>query len=141
MDNAKKGKEKKLSKKQRKAIEMLIYQGKKKGEIAEELEIHPSTLSKWLNEDKNPAFVSAYEAELKAADNIRRRNYRAAAQQAQERLIELAESMDEDVALKACKEILDRAGDRPTGKMEIDMPQSGKLAAAISQLGGEGLEE
>lgn len=141
MENLKKFEENGLTSKQRKAIKMLVYQGLKKKQIAEQLKISAATLSNWLNEDKNPAFVSAYEVELKAADNIRRRNYRAAAQQAQERLIELAESMDEDVALKACKEILDRAGDRPTGKMEIEIPQSGKLAAAISQLGGEGLEE
>lgn len=141
MENLQKCAENSLKPKQKKAIEMLIYQGKSKTETAVELKINPHTLSNWLNEDKNPAFVEAYEKELKAADNIRRRNYRAAAQKAQERLVELAGSDDEDVALKACKEILDRAGDRPSGRMEIDIPVSGRLAAVFEQIGGEGLEE
>lgn len=141
MENLKKFEEKKLSSKQEKAIKMLIYQGMKKKDVAQQLKITPATLSNWLNEGKNPAFVEAYEAELKVADSIRRRNYRAAGQKAQEKLIDLVDSEDEAVALKACKEILDRAGDQPAGKMKIDIPVSGKLASAMAQLGGEGLEE
>lgn len=141
MENLKKFEENKLKSKQKKAIEMLIYQGMKKKDVASELKISPQTLSNWLNIDKCPAFVSAYEKELENADNLRKRNYRSAAQKAQEKLIELAESSDEGVALKACRDILDRAGDKPSENMKVELPISGKLAAVFEQIGGEGLEE
>lgn len=142
MENFEEFKEKDISAKQKKAIEMLIYQGKKKKDVAEALKITPTTLSNWLNIGKNPHFVEAYEKELECADNLRKRDYRTAAQEAQKRLIELANSRDEDVALKACKDILDRAGDKPADNVKVDVPQvSGKLAAVFEQIGGEGLEE
>ena len=142
LENLNKSKEKKLSKKQRLAIEMLIYQGMKKKDVAKELEVRPETISAWLNIGKTPHFVEAYEKELEYADNLRKRNYRSAAQKAQERLVELAESRDEDVALKAVKDILDRAGDKPQDNVKVEVPNvSGKLAAVFEQIGGEGLEE
>lgn len=142
MENFEKIKEKAITAKQKKAIDMLIYQGSKKREVAEALKITPTTLSNWLNIGKNPHFVAAYEKELECADNLRKRDYRTAAQEAQKRLIELAQSDDEDVALKACKDILDRAGDKPTDNVAVTVPNvSNKLAAVFEQIGGEGLEE
>ena len=142
MENFEKIKEKEITAKQEKAIDMLIYQGSKKREVAEALKITPTTLSNWLNIGKNPHFVAAYEKELECADNLRKRDYRTAAQKAQKRLVELVESEDEDVALKAVKDILDRAGDKPADNVRVDVPQvSGKLAAVFEQIGGEGLEE
>ncbi|MCQ2484766.1 MAG: hypothetical protein MJ168_05470 [Clostridia bacterium] len=142
MENFEKIKEKAITAKQKKAIDMLIYQGSKKREVAEALKITPTTLSNWLNIGKNPHFVAAYEKELECADNLRKRDYRTAAQEAQKRLIELAQSDDEDVALKACKDILDRAGDKPTDNVAVTVPNvSSKLAAVFEQIGGEGLEE
>lgn len=142
MENFEKIKEKEISAKQKKAIGMLIYQGMKKKDVAEALKITPTTLSNWLNIGKNPDFVAAYEKELECADNLRKRDYRTAAQEAQKRLVELAHSTDEDVALKACKDILDRAGDKPSDNVRVDVPQmSGRLAAVFEQIGGEGLEE
>ena len=142
MKNVQKCSEIKISKKQKQAIEMLIYQGIPKNKVAEALNIVPQTLSRWLNIGKTPHFVEAYEKELECADNLRKRDYRTAAQEAQRRLIELAQSDDEDVALKACKDILDRAGDKPKDSVTVDVPQvSGKLAAVFEQIGGEGLDE
>lgn len=142
MNERKKTKEKTISANQKKAINMLIYQGMKKKEVAEALTVRPATISDWLNIGKNPEFVAAYEKELECADNLRKRDYRTAAQEAQKRLIELAQSKDEDVALKACKDILDRAGDKPSDNVRVDVPQmSGRLAAVFEQIGGEGLEE
>ena len=140
MENLKKFEENKLKPKQKKAIEMLIYQGMSKKQVAEALKITPATLSNWLNIGKTPHFVEAYEKELACADNLRRRNYRSAAQQAVERLIRLIDSDDEKTALAACKEILDRAGDKPS--VEVRLPEmSGKLAHVMAQIGGEGLDE
>ena len=114
MNNFKKFEETKLKPKQRKAIEMLIYQGLSKTLTAQTLKITPATLSNWLNIGKNPQFVEAYEKELECAD--------------------------EKTSLAACKEILDRAGDKPS--VEVRLPEmSGKLASVMAQIGGEGLEE
>lgn len=117
----KKFEKKQLSGKQRKAIDLLINSGKKNGEIADELKISKATLSNWLNPDKTPAFIEEYDRQLKIADAARQRVYKSKAQKVLERLVELSESRDnKKVALAACKEILDRAGDKPGLNLEVE---------------------
>ncbi len=140
MNNFQKFSEKDLNAKQRKAIEMLVYQGMKKVDIAKELKIKPQTLSNWLNPTKNEAFVAVYEKELETAENMRRRNYKAVAQRAQDKLIELIDSNSEKIALRACNDILDRAGDKPAETVNINGTGE-KLSEIFDQIGGEGLEE
>lgn len=140
MENFQKFSEKDLNAKQRKAIEMLVYQGMKKVDIAKELKIKPQTLSNWLNPTKNEAFVAVYEKELETAENMRRRNYKAVAQRAQDKLIELIDSKSEKIALRACNNILDRAGDKPAENVNLN-GAGDKLSAIFEQIGGEGLEE
>lgn len=129
----------KLSSKQKKAIEMLVYEGKKKNEIAEEPKITPQTFSNWLNKNKNPGFVEAYENELENASIERQRLYKTAAQQAIQKLIALTGCKDKRVALNAVTEILDRAGDKAT--TSISVKTSEKLSDVFRQIGGEGLVE
>lgn len=140
MNNFQKFSEKDLKPKQRKAIEMLVYQGMNKGDIANELKISPQTLSNWLNPTKNEAFVTVYEKELETAENMRKRNYKAVAQKAQDKLIELIDSKNEKIALRACNAILDRAGDKPAENVNLN-GVGDKLSAIFDQIGGEGLEE
>ncbi len=113
MENVQKCSVKKINTRQKKAIEMLIYQGLSKSEVAEALNIAPQTLSRWLNSGKTPEFVEAFEKELLAADRLRKNNYRVVAQKAQDKLIELLDCHDKQVAFRACKDLLDRAGDKP----------------------------
>ena len=113
MGNVQKCSVSKISGKQKKAIEMLVYQGLSKTETAERLNIAPQTLSRWLNREKTPQFVEAFEKELSEADHQRKNNYRVVAQRAQEKLIELLDCNDKQVAFRACKDLLDRAGDKP----------------------------
>lgn len=119
MENVQKCSENKISSKQKKAIEMLIYQGLSKSEVAKALNIAPQTLSRWLNSGKSPAFVKAFEKELSEADIMRKNNYRVMAQKAQDKLIELLECSDKQVAFRACKDLLDRAGDKPEDNMRM----------------------
>lgn len=119
-----------LSAKQRKAIDLLINSDLKHGEIAEELKITKTTLSNWLNADKNPAFLEELDRQLTLADEARRRVYRAKAQKAVNKLLELIESGNKTVALNACKEILDRAGDKPGVSLDLN----GSLTTRLEDL-------
>lgn len=114
-----------LSAKQRKALDLLMNSDLKHSEIAEELKISKNTLSNWLNSEKTPAFTEEYDRLLKMADETRQRVYRTKAQKALDKLVELVDSPDKKVALAACKEILDRAGDKP----DVNI----KGAVAVSQ--------
>lgn len=113
MENVQKCSVRKISTKQQKAIELLIYEGLSKAEIAQKLNIAPQTLSRWLNPGKTPEFTEAFEKELAAADRMRKNNYRIIAQRAQEKLVKLMDSRSKHVAFLACKDLLDRAGDKP----------------------------
>ena len=131
--------EKALKPKQKKALEMLINTNKTKAEIANELQITPQTLSNWLNKELNPAFVDEYEARLERADKERKLFYKSKAQHAIDKLVKLVDSGSDKVALAACKEILDRAGD--SAGLNIQIKTSSKLADIFDQIGGEGLDE
>lgn len=131
--------EKKLTAKQKKAIQMLIYDGLKKCEVAEKLNIDPHTVSRWVNSDITPAFVSAYEKELEKAAADRQRRYKSAAQKAVDKLVELLDNKNPNVVLAACKEILDRAGD--TQELTVSVNHSSKFSDIVSQLKGGGLYE
>lgn len=126
----KKFEEKALKPKQKKALEMLINTNKTKTEIAEELQITPQTLSNWLNKELNPDFVDAYEARLDRADEERKLFYKSKAQHAIDKLVKLVDSGSDKVALAACKEILDRAGDKPGLNLDIE----GSLGVKLEDL-------
>lgn len=100
------------------------------GEIAEELKISKNTLSNWLNADKTPAFNEEYDRLLKLADAARQRVYKSNAQKAVDKLLELVDSKSKNIALAACKEILDRAGDKP----DINLKGSVTVAQKIEDL-------
>lgn len=139
MKNVQKCSENKLNTKQKKAIEMLVYQGISKNDVAVQLGIAPQTLSRWLNPKKTPDFVEEYEKEIETAESMRKRNYKVVAQKAQDRLIELMNDEKSDVALRACKEILDRAGDKPVETVNVNTSE--KLSEIFEQIGGGGLVE
>ena len=119
-----------LSAKQRKALDLLMNTDLKHSEIAEELKISKNTLSNWLNSEKTPAFTEEYDRLLKMADETRKRVYRTKAQKALDKLVELVDNHDKKVALAACKEILDRAGDKP----DINLKGSVTVAQKIEDL-------
>ena len=120
-----------LSAKQRKALDLLMNTDLKHSEIAEELKISKNTLSNWLNSEKTPAFTEEYDRLLKMADETRQRVYKTKAQKALDKLVELVDSGSGKVALAACKEILDRAGDKPDIKLKGSVTVAQKIEDLI----------
>lgn len=97
-----------LTNKQLKAVEMLVYTTKQKQEIAQELKVTPGTISQWLRKEE---FQQAVTDEMK-------RGFVDIAYKARRRLSELVDSPNEQVALGAIKEALNKAGYQETQKVE-----------------------
>lgn len=97
-----------LNQRMLKAIEMLVYTKKQKQEIAEELNVSRTTFSTWL---KREDFQEAMKAEMNRA-------FQPLAYKARHRLEQLIDSSNEQVALSASKDALDRAGYGATQKVE-----------------------
>ena len=97
-----------LTNKQLRAVEMLVYTTKLKQEIAEELKVSPATISTWLKKEE---FQEAITDEMK-------RGFVDIAYKARRRLSELVDSPNEQVALGAIKEALNKAGYQETQKVE-----------------------
>jgi DNA-binding transcriptional regulator LsrR (DeoR family) len=97
-----------LNQKMLKAIEMLVYIKKQKQEIAEELNVSRTTFSTWL---KREDFQETMKAEMNRA-------FQPLAYKARHRLEQLIDSSNEQVALSASKDALDRAGYGATQRVE-----------------------
>lgn len=97
-----------LNNKQLQAVELLVYTNKFKQEIAEEVGVSGTTMSLWL---RKPEFQDAIKAEMSRA-------FQPLAYKARRRLEGLIESDNEQVALSASKDVLDRAGYGATQKVE-----------------------
>ena len=75
------------------------------------------------------------EEEAKA-ERERKRRYKGAAKVALNTLIEHNGSTDDKAALAACKDILDRAGDKPSDKVDLSgtLETTNKLDSILRQL-------
>lgn len=76
------------------------------------------------------------EEEEAIAERERKRRYKGAAQKAVDKLVELLDSYDDKTALAACKDILDRAGDKPSDKVDLSgtLETTDKLDSILRQL-------
>ena len=97
-----------LNQKMRKAVEMLVHTKMQKQEIAAELKVTRTTLSLWLRRED---FQEAIKTEMQRA-------FQPLAYKARHRLEQLIDSSNEQVALSASKDALDRAGYGATQKVE-----------------------
>ena len=97
-----------LNTRMKKAVEMLVHTKMQKQEIAEELNVSRTTFSLWLRRED-------FQEELKAEMN---RAFQPLAYKARHRLEQLIDSSNEQVALSASKDALDRAGYGATQKVE-----------------------
>jgi uncharacterized protein YjcR len=97
-----------LNQKMRKAVEMLVHTKMQKQEIAEALKVSRTTFSLWQRRED-------FQEELKAEMN---RAFQPLAYKARQRLDNLIDSKNEQVALAASKDALDRAGYGATQKVE-----------------------
>ena len=100
-----------LSAKQRKCLELLVQGELSQKEIAEEIKVSEQTICNWK---KNDEFRSEY-------DNLMRvciQSFAAKAFQTQKRLLNAKSEM---VRYMVSKDILDRAGYKPTEKIEAEV--------------------
>ena len=97
-----------LTNKQLKAVEMLVYTTMLKQEIAAELKVSNGTISQWLKKEE---FQQAITDEM-------RRGFVDIAYKARRRLADLVDSPNEQVALGAIKEALNKAGYQETQVIE-----------------------
>ena len=97
-----------LTNKQLKAVEMLVYTTMQKQEIAQELKVSNGTISQWLRKEE---FQQAITDEM-------RRGFVDIAYKARRRLSDLVDSPNEQVALGAIREALNKAGYQETQKVE-----------------------
>ena len=68
-------------------------------------------------------------------------NFGSLALDAQKELKKLLKSSNEYIRIQAVKDILDRAGYKPTERIKNEVEPSKKFADICKQLGGEGLNE
>ena len=111
-----------LSEKQMQCINLMVIENKTQKQIAKELKITEQTICNW-KKDK----------ELE--------NFGSLAVEAQKELKKLLKSNNEYIKMQAVKDILDRAGYKPTERIKNEVEPSKKFADICKQLGGEGLNE
>ena len=97
-----------LNQRMQKAVEMLVHTKMQKQEIAEAVNVSRTTFSLWLRRED---FQEAIKAEMNRA-------FQPLAYKARQRLSDLIDSNNEQVALAASKDALDRAGYGATQKVE-----------------------
>lgn len=97
-----------LNQRMQKAVELLVHTKMQKQEIAKELKVSGTTLSLWQRRED---FQEALKAEMNRA-------FQPLAYKARQRLNDLIDSKNEQVALAASKDALDRAGYGATQRVE-----------------------
>lgn len=97
-----------LNAKMLKCIQLMVYTDMQKQEIAEELNVSGTTISRWQDRED-------FQEELK---NEMHRGFSSLAIKARKKLDKLIDSKNDGVALGACKEALNKAGYMETQKVE-----------------------
>lgn len=97
-----------LSAKMLKCINLMVYTDKQKQEIAQELNVSGTTISRWQDRED-------FQEELR---NEMHRGFNSLAIKARKKLDQLIDSKNDGVALGACKEVLNKAGYMETQKVE-----------------------
>lgn len=97
-----------LNPRQLKAVEMLVLEQKQKQEVAKELGVSNGTISQWV---KKPEFEEAMKETMHRA-------FQPMAYKARDRMNQLIDSGNDQVALAACRDVLDRAGYGATQKID-----------------------
>lgn len=120
-----------MNDKQEKCINLMITTNKTQKQIAEEIEVSEKTICEWK---KQKEFKDAIDKNIKE-------NFSSLALDAQRELKKLLKSNNEYIKMQAVKDILDRAGFKPTERIKNEIEPSKKFADICKQLGGEGLDE
>lgn len=100
-----------LNPKQRKCIEFMIDGTMTQKQMAEQLNVSENTISNWK---KNDEFMSEYNTTLKS-------NINAVAAKAFSTQMKLLNARSEMVKYMVSKDILDRAGFKPSDKIDLSL--------------------
>lgn len=120
-----------MNDKQEKCINLMVTTNKTQKQIAKEIEVSEKTICEWK---KQKEFKDAIDKNIKE-------NFGSLALDAQKELKRLLKSNNEYIKMQAVKDILDRAGYKPTERIKNEVEPSKKFADICKQLGGEGLYE
>lgn len=120
-----------MNDKQEKCINLMVTTNKTQKQIAKEIEVSEKTICEWK---KQREFKDAIDKNIKE-------NFGSLALDAQKELKKLLKSKNEYIKIQAVKDILDRAGFKPTERIKNEVEPSKKFADICKQLGGEGLDE
>ncbi len=120
-----------MNDKQEKCINLMITTNKTQKQIAKEIEVSERTICEWKKQKKFKE-----EIQKRIQDN-----FSSLATDAQKELKKLLKSSNEYIKMQAVKDILDRAGYKPTERIKSEVEPSKKFADICKQLGGEGLYE
>ena len=120
-----------IREKQMQCIILMVIENKTQKQIAKELKISEQTICNWK---KDKEFKNEIEKNIKE-------NFGSLAVEAQKELKKLLKSNNEYIKMQAVKDILDRAGYKPTERIKNEVEPSKKFADICKQLGGEGLNE
>lgn len=99
-----------ITKKQKRAIELMFEGNLSQLVISEQLKIHPTTLSRWK---RNPDFIEAMRV---FTDSVISRS----TPKAMATMLKLLDARSELVRFNASKDLLDRAGFMPTVKQDVN---------------------
>ena len=97
-----------LSAQQYKCIELMVEDEFLQKEIAKIIDVSPETISRWKSDTE---FIDEYK-------NIMKHAFSHIAPKARKKMIKLMDAESEQVQFNAAKDILDRAGFKPTEKVE-----------------------
>lgn len=120
-----------MTDKQEKCIKLMVTTNKTQKQIAKEIEVSEKTICEWK---KQKEFKDEIDKNIKE-------NFSSLAIDAQKELKKLLKSNNEYIKMQAVKDILDRAGYKPTERIKNEVEPSKKFADICRQLGGEELYE
>ena len=129
-----------LSEKQMQCINLMVIENKTQKQIAKELKITEQTICNWKKDKEfkrkavlysNTVLMFFLGALLGVTGVL----------DAQKELKKLLKSNNEYIKMQAVKDVLDRAGYKPTERIKNEVEPSKKFADICKQLGGEGLSE
>lgn len=112
-----------MASKQTKAIILMVTTEKKQKEIAKEIGVNETTISRWKKQEDFNKAKKDYEREYLSSLSAK----------ALRTLAELLDSNTDYVRLAAAKDVLDRTGYKPTESIEVIRPVE-ETAESLAQL-------
>lgn len=125
----------KITKRHRKAIELMINGNLSKEEIAKIVKVSRSTLYNWLADEDFTEELEEQNAEIERLTRARIRNMTKKALDRQEKILEY--SKNDMAAASVASDVLDRAGFNPDDNLNIRTTEPVKIIYDIPEVNDE----